>query len=169
MKSNYGARPKIKILKTKSELVWDIIGYTIFVGSITLLIFNWNTLPDKVPAHFNAVGEVDRWGSKMELFILPVLGIFFAGLMQLVEKFPETHNYPERFNEENAKEFYLTSRKTMNQLKNMCLIFFALISFESVTIAQGWETRLGKWIIPIIIVGTAIPIVYGIIKQRKIR
>jgi hypothetical protein len=115
------------------------------------------------------VGEVDRWGSKTELFILPVLGIFIAGFMLLFEKFPETHNYPERLNEENAREFYLASRKTMNQLKNICLMIFAFISFESISIALGWENHLGKWLILIIIVSTAIPIVYGIIKQKKIK
>lgn len=150
-------------------MVWDLIGYTFYLGSILFLIFNWHALPDEVPAHFNAVGEVDRWGSKTELFILPVLGAFVAGFMLLFEKFPETHNYPERLNKENAREFYLASRKTMNQLKNICLIIFAFISLESISIALGWENHLGKWLILIIIVSAAIPIVYGIIKQKKIK
>lgn len=166
--SNSWERPKIKIAKTKSELVWDLIGYTFYLGSIIFLIFNWQALPAEVPVHFNAVGEVDRWGSKIELLILPVLGVFVAGLMHLFEKYPETHNYPERIKEENAEEFYLISRKIMNQLKNICLIIFALISFESITIALGWENQLGIWLIPIIIGSVAIPIVYGVIKQKKI-
>ncbi|PLS17614.1 hypothetical protein CVD28_11515 [Bacillus sp. M6-12] len=167
--SNSWKRPKIKILKTKSEWIWDIIGYTFYLGSIIFLIYNWNGLPDEVPAHYNALGEVDRWGSKMELFILPIVGAFIALLMQLFEKIPESHNYSERLSKENAKEFYLISRKLVNQLKNICLIIFALILIESVSIALGIGNGFGVWFLPMVILSALIPIVLGIIKQKKIR
>ena len=147
----------------------DIIGYTVYLGSIVFLMINWNALPEKVPAHFNAAGEVDRFGPKVEMIILPIVGAFVAGLMQWIERFPEKHNYPQRLNENNAKEFYLVSRKMMNRLKNICLLFFALSSFEIITIAQGLENPLGNWLFPALIVSVAIVIVYGIIKQVKIR
>lgn len=78
-----------------SEWIGDIIGYSFYLGSLIFLIYNWNGLPDEVPAHYNALGEVDRWGSKMELLILPLVGAFSAVLMQLFEKLPESHNYPD--------------------------------------------------------------------------
>jgi len=53
-------RPKLNIPKTKSEWVWDILGYSCYFGSIILLIIVWSKLPDKVPAHFNAAGEINR-------------------------------------------------------------------------------------------------------------
>jgi len=41
------------------------------------LTFIWNTLPNKVPTHWNFKGEVDHWGDKHSLigllFMLPVL------------------------------------------------------------------------------------------------
>lgn len=45
-----------------------------------LLGLFWNQLPEEVPVHWNLNGEVDRYGSKMELFILPVINvlIYFA-------------------------------------------------------------------------------------------
>lgn len=33
----------------------------------------YNSIPNEVPMHFNASGEVDRYGSKMELWLLPLL------------------------------------------------------------------------------------------------
>ena len=160
---------KITLPKTKSERVWDIIGYSCYFGSVLLLIFIWGDLPDKVPAHYNAVGEVDRWGSKMELLVLPIIGAFLALFMQLFEKFPETHNYPERLNEENAKEFYLLSRKMMNHLKAICLIILSLLLVESVSIALQWRDGFGAWLLPILIISALIPIIVGMIKQRKIK
>ena len=87
----------------------------------------------------------------------------------LFEKFPETHNYPERLNEENAQEFYLLSRKMMNQLKAVCLIILSLLLIESVSIALQWRDGFGAWLLPILIISALIPIIIGIIKQRKIK
>ena len=39
-------------------------------------------LDDVVPVHFNAFGEVDRWGSKYELLVLPLV-LFFVQLTEL--------------------------------------------------------------------------------------
>lgn len=117
----------IKIAKTKGEQVWNAFGYLFFLGSIILLIAVWGSLPEKVPAHYNALGEVDRWGSKWELFILPGIGLLILLFMQFLEKHPEIHNHPKRLNETNAEQFYLLSRKLINRLKNACLIIFSLI------------------------------------------
>lgn len=162
-------RPKLKIPKTKSEWVWDIVGYTVYIGSIILLFWVWGDLPDKVPAHYNGAGEVDRWGSKGEIFLLPGIGLILLIFLQVLEKFPEVHNYPVRLNESNVEKFYLYSRKLLNQLKNICLIIFSFILFESVSVAMGWGFGLGKWILPLLIIGTLFPIVWGLMKQMKIK
>ena len=36
-------------------------------------LFSFSLLPEQIPAHFNLAGEVDRWGSRLEIFFLPVL------------------------------------------------------------------------------------------------
>ena len=162
-------RPKIHIKKTKSEWTWDVIGYVLYVGSLIFLMVIWDMLPDEVPAHYNAIGEVDRWGSKGELLILPIIGAFLLVFLQLIEKYPEVHNYPARLNESNAEKFYLLSRKLVNQLKNICLILFAFIIYESASIALGWGSGFSKWFLPLILLGTGIPIIIGVMKQRKIK
>ncbi|KKI89165.1 membrane protein [Bacillus sp. SA1-12] len=159
----------MKLLKTKGEWIWDIIGYSSYAASIIFLIFVWSILPGKVPGHYNASGEVDRWGSKWELLILPLVGAVIIVIMQVLERFPEVHNYPERLKKMNAAQFHLHSRKLVNQLKNICLVLFALILFESVSIALGWGSGFGKWILPVTIIGTGFPILAGILKQRKIK
>ena len=67
-------------LEFKKEL--PIIGIVLI--PFAYLAFIWNTLPEKVPVHWNINGEIDRWGSKSFLialvFMLPVLmyAIMFA-------------------------------------------------------------------------------------------
>ncbi|WP_397539153.1 DUF1648 domain-containing protein [Rummeliibacillus pycnus] len=167
--SDYWKRPKITIPKTKSEWVWDIIGYSFYFASFILLITNWNVLPDKVPAHYNALGEVNRYGSKWELLILPCIGAFIIIFLQVIEKHPEIHNYPSRLNESNVKQFYLLSRKLINKIKNISLIIFACLLFESISIPLGWGHGFGKWFLPISLFATGIPIILVIIEQRKIQ
>ncbi len=117
---NSWGRPKIKIQRTTSEWIGDTIGYSFFLGSIIFLIIIWGRLPEEVPGHYNATGVVNRWGTKWELLILPGIGAFTLLLMQTLEKFPEVHNYPQRLNESNAKQFYLNSRKNDKSIKK-CL------------------------------------------------
>ena len=165
---NSWERPKLKIPRTKSEWIWDLIGYSFYFSSIILLVIVWSRLPQEVPAHYNALGEVDRWGSKWELIILPFIGAFIGIMMQVFEKFPEWHNYPKRFNESNAAKFYSHSRKLMNQIKNICFIIFALILFESVSIALEWRSSTDTWFLPVAFISVFIPIGVGLYKQKKI-
>lgn len=167
--SRYTKRPKIKIPRTKSEWIWDIIGFSVFLGIIIFLIVVWKRLPDEVPAHYNAAGEVDRWGSKWELTILPLTSFFTVMLLQGFELYPETHNYPKRFNETNAKQFYLNSRQMLNQLKNMILIVFSLILYESVAIALEWSDGFGFLFLPIVLILAFTPLIFGLIRRHKIR
>ena len=47
-------------------------------------------LPDKIPAHYGASGQVDRWGSPYEILLLPVFvilfGLFMLGMAKLSAK-----------------------------------------------------------------------------------
>ncbi len=60
-------------MKLKNELPYLIIVAIPFV----YLAFIWKDLPEKVPMHWNINGEIDRFGSKIELipvlFMMPVL------------------------------------------------------------------------------------------------
>jgi hypothetical protein len=97
-----------------------------FFGNTHFLIAIWKELSSAIPAHFNAAGEITRWGSKRELLILPVMGMFMTLFTQILEKYPESHNYPTRFNESNAAQFYLHSRKMVNRIKIFVYLFFPL-------------------------------------------
>lgn len=44
--------------------------------AVTACVFQF--MPDKIPAHYNFAGEIDRWGSKYESFIFPIVVIAMA-------------------------------------------------------------------------------------------
>lgn len=165
---NITARPKLHIAKTKSEWVFDVIGYLALATMLAVLVFNWSVIPEQVPAHFGANGEVDRWGSKWELFILPGIAIALHFFMLVMEKFPETHNYPERFNEHNAAAFYTNSRQALNYMRNIINVLFSYSMYVMVAIALGHESTLG-WPFFTILALLFVVLGYKIYKTFKIK
>lgn len=71
-------------MKKQNKLFFVLMFLPVIVVIISLLF-----LPDTVPMHYNMSGEVDRWGSKYEMFIFPVVTIAFGVFMLLMEKFVE--------------------------------------------------------------------------------
>lgn len=52
--------------------------------------------PERVPIHWNTLGEVDRWGSKYELLLVPVIQLLAVGLMQVWPALDPTRKEPWR-------------------------------------------------------------------------
>lgn len=65
----------------KNKILW---GLTLLPMLITAVVLKF--MPDKVPMHYNAAGEIDRWGSKYENFIFPcmiiLITLFWMALMK---------------------------------------------------------------------------------------
>lgn len=169
MKNKLPYRPILSIPKTKLEKFLNGIGCILFGGAILYLIVSWGDIPNRVPAHFNGAGEVNRWGSKYEMMILPFIGLFLFVLMSLLERAPHMHNYPQRINESNAEQFYMHSRKLVNAIKNICLTMFAYIIVQIVRVALGVIDSLSIWFVPILIFVMFATIGVSIYKQTKIK
>ncbi|WP_228236415.1 SdpI family protein [Allomuricauda sp. M10] len=56
-------------MKLKKEL--PLIGIVLL--PFLYLAYVWNQLPEQVPLHYNLKGEVDRYGDKSELIMIPIL------------------------------------------------------------------------------------------------
>lgn len=57
----------------KSILRKDLPLIAIVLLPFIYLAYIWNDLPEKVPMHWNINGEVDRFGTKYELLLIPIL------------------------------------------------------------------------------------------------
>lgn len=61
----------------KTTLRKELPSLILVVLPFLYLAYIWNTLPEKVPMHWNVNGEIDGWGEKVQLllipFVLPVL------------------------------------------------------------------------------------------------
>ena len=58
-------------MKTTFQTELPLIG--IVLVPFIYLAYVWEKLPEKVPLHWNMEGEIDRYGDKSELILIPVL------------------------------------------------------------------------------------------------
>lgn len=108
----------------------------VFLIVLIYLLIQFSSLPEQVPAHFNAEGETDRWGSKYELLVLPAVGMVLWIGMTVLEKYPHTYNYIN-LTEKNMKVQYRNGRMMINVLKNEAVLLFSYITWRSTRAAQG--------------------------------
>lgn len=75
-------------MKHLKRLNWMLTFLPIIVSVILLPL-----LPETIPAHYNLAGEVDRWGSRLEILIMPLVmlfvGILFPKQMCKVQNTPQ--------------------------------------------------------------------------------
>ena len=72
--------------------------YLLMLLSLVITAIMLQFMPDTIPAHYNAAGEVDRLGSKYESFIFPVATILMGLFFLLMNKFVSGYG-----NEKNRK------------------------------------------------------------------
>ena len=65
---------------SKKELPLIIIS----ILPASFLAYLWNTLPDKVPLHWNINGEIDRYRNKTELLLIGLIPIFLYALLLFI-------------------------------------------------------------------------------------
>ncbi|MCG7345866.1 DUF1648 domain-containing protein [Sporosarcina sp. ACRSL] len=166
-KYNYNfTKPKLDIPKSTFQKVFDIVTMIVFAAGIVHLIAVWGQLPDQVPAHYNAAGEVNRWGSKWELIILPIIAAFLAICMTFLEKHPEWHNYMN-LNENNIEFQYKNSILLLNVIKNECVLLFVFLSYNITQVALGNAESLGSLFLPIFLVSLFASMAFFIVRSIK--
>jgi uncharacterized membrane protein len=105
-----------------------------------MLLFSaavYNQLPDYVPSHWNAAGEVDGYSPKLEAAIL--LPGLVAGLVVL--RFAARRIDPRR-------EAYSQFEGTYYLFINALALFFAMIHIMSLGAGLGWQFSINQLILP---------------------
>ena len=69
------------------KLGWGLLYGALCLAPLvaTAVMVGW-FLPDTIPAHYGVSGQVDRWGSKYECFVLPGITLAFGALMLLAAR-----------------------------------------------------------------------------------
>lgn len=160
-------RPKLKLPKTLLEVIFDGVTLVLLIGSIIYLVSVWSSLPAEVPAHYNATGEIDRWGSKWEMIILPIIASTMWISMSALEKYPHVYNYP-KLTKENVRDQYMNGRKMVNVLKNISTLLFTYLTWTNIQISLGHAESLGSLFLPIFLISIFGPMIYFVHRSFRL-
>ena len=134
------------------------------IGTALYLAFNWGSIPDKIPVHYNAMGEIDRWGSKAELLILPLISwITYIGL-SVIERFPRVWNTGVKITVENRDRIYTI---ILNMIVTLKLVTTSIFVF--LTIYSTLSKPLPIWFTPIFLIltfGTIFSFMVSLFRNR---
>lgn len=85
----------------------------LLAGMVLYLIIKWPAIPEKVPLHYNAAGEITRWGGRGNALFLPILAVFIYLLMIVVERVPAVWNMPAHAMNRNPEATMQATRTLM--------------------------------------------------------
>lgn len=100
---------------------------------ITTVAVLW-FLPDTIPAHYGISGEVDRWGSKYESFILPGISLVFGVAMLLGARISGRSSRKEV--EQGSRIFVIAGNVSL-AVFNVMTLFFLYTSWAQMEHLEG--------------------------------
>jgi uncharacterized membrane protein len=154
----------MQIRRSKYDVVINLICLLLLTGVVAYLAINWSNIPDKIPGHYNAMGEVNRWGNKGELLILPIIGwIMYIGITVL-EHFPQVWNTGVTITEDNKTRIY---RILNNMIGTTKLLVVGVFMF--LTVNSAMSKALPAWFLPVFLVLIFGSILFFLIKLTKAR
>ncbi len=121
----------MKPKKTVWSRITETLSLILLIGTIVYLIVMWKSIPDTIPAHYNAAGEVNRWGDKSELIFLPIIGGMLYFLITLIQQYPAAWNTGITVTEQNRERVYQILGNLIGTTKLMMLAVFSGITVLS--------------------------------------
>ena len=136
----------LKFQRGKFDIILNGLCLIILVSTILFLILTWSKIPDKVPMHYDFAGNIDRWGSKLEILILPIITWIMYVFMTIIEKFPEAWNTGVKVTEENIERVYSTLLHLVSTIKFIMVCVFAYLTVQT-ALSFAWFTPISLLVI----------------------
>ncbi len=115
----------------------EIIPIFVLLSMFFLSFYYYERIPERIPTHWNAEGQIDAYGGRITVFIIPIVALFVYLLFLAIPKI-------EVF-KENINEFYA---KHGIGFKTIMLLFFFGIFFVTLSTSLGKPVDMKLFIFP---------------------
>jgi uncharacterized membrane protein len=109
-------------------------------------------LPDRIPTHFNALGQPDGWGTPGMLWFMPILATILYLLMSLVARYPSAFHFPMRTLPSSRARLEQLALQMIAWLKVEVIGLFAWIQYETLQLARRGEGTISSLFLPAVLV-----------------
>lgn len=130
----------------------------ILVSQFALIISNFEFLPNRIPIHTTAGGEVDQWGPKWTLWLMPGINILILGVIFYFHARPEVLNYSTPVTEENKHKLYAGMQKFLMILAVITSIVILLVTLQTINYVNKQESIYTQGIILMITILSLSPL-----------
>lgn len=148
---------------SKFQIAAELLTFMINIGTGLFLIVIWHRLPDKIPTHFNALGEADGYGRPSSLLFIFIMMLFLCLMLFVITIFPSLWGMPWKITENNAYKAYHYIRSMLCSL-NLILA----LTFSYMTIMSALQKSLGAWFMPVSLILTFGDILFFIVKTVRL-
>lgn len=138
---------------------------SLIIGTLTILLplIFWSKIPDTLPMHYNAAGEVDNWSEKGSLILLFFVIALLMGVMSIAVYLVKT-NMESKYSKDAEKTEMRVAYPIVILMNMVVQLMFAYIMFCCVTCRP-----LGTLFLPMFLIATFAPLVYLIYKCGRIQ
>ena len=126
---------------TRWQRIAGLLAPLILLGSFVYILIVWHSLPEQIPTHYNAAGEIDGYGGRGSLLIMPIIGLVTDLAVALTARFPKSWNTGVRVTVLNRVRVYRLLRDLIAELRlAMALLFggFAIYQAALPEHFKGW-------------------------------
>lgn len=160
-------RPKLRIELTITDKAAELIAALMLIILWAIPLFAYSALPSIIPTHFNFAGEADGYGSRLTIFVLPVIGTFIFALLTILNNYPHIFNFPVQITPKNAMEQYAIATRFIRYFKAVIMGIFAIIVTLTVKGTEGKGHGFWLWTILLMFALIFIPLIRMIKKMRN--
>ena len=137
----------MEIKHNKLDTIAEVFCMILLIVKTLYTIYMYIQLPEKIPIHYNAAGVIDRYGNKLEIFILLIVTwVMYIGL-SLVTRVPQFWNTGVSVTAENKDRVYRILKNMLKIIKMEIIVIFCYLIYNTTTLYN-----LPKWFVPVFLV-----------------
>lgn len=106
------------------QRILGILAPAVLLGSIAFILIRFPSLPEQIPTHYNMAGEIDGYGGRFSLLLMPLIGLVMDASLVLVGRFPKSWNTGVRITLYNRVRVYRLLRDLLAELRFTTALFF---------------------------------------------
>lgn len=136
-------------MKTPDTPFQKWMGVLSWLGLAAMAIFvglRWPSLPEQMPLHYNFAGEIDRWGSRLELLVCPLVGLLLFLVLTGCLHLPQLWNMAVQPTADNRARLYSVTKTLLLWMRLEVLLLFGYLGYATTTLRP-----LSVWFLPVVL------------------
>ena len=156
--------------RTRCDWVLEAVSFLCLVWAFVPLFFYGSIGEDvRVPTHYDALGRVDGYGNRSDLWTPALVAAAFYVVLTVIERFYRSFNFPVRVTQANAEALYRLGIRLIRFMKPLLMFIMAYLNTSSFAAAMGRGIGLNSFVMAVLVIAMFALIAYFMAKMYKQR